>query len=52
LIKVDNQPFIKLIKLLINLVSLHCLSRFSGKFGGMSYILPAARQGIVRAFSS
>jgi hypothetical protein len=30
LIKLDNQPFTNLIKLLINLVSMHYLSRFSG----------------------
>jgi hypothetical protein len=37
LIKVDNQPFIHLIKLLINLLSMHYLSRISGILGGVSY---------------
>jgi hypothetical protein len=37
LIIVDNQPIINFIKLLINLVTMHYLSRFSGKLGGVSY---------------
>jgi hypothetical protein len=37
LIKVDNQPFINLIKLFVNLVSMHYLCRKSGILGGVSY---------------
>jgi hypothetical protein len=37
LTKVDNQPFINLIKLFVNLVSMHYLCRKSGILGGVSY---------------